>query len=70
MTTHSIILSWEIPWTEEPGGLQFTWSQREGHDLATKQQVTLGNHVCFLHLKLSSYFVGKVICTLPYRFHI
>ena len=22
MTTHSIILAWEIPWTEEPGGLQ------------------------------------------------
>ena len=23
MTTHSSILAWEIPWTEEPGGLQF-----------------------------------------------
>ena len=27
MATHSIILAWEIPWTEEPGGLQFTGSQ-------------------------------------------
>ena len=27
MTTHSSILAWEIPWTEEPGGLQFTGLQ-------------------------------------------
>ena len=26
--THSSILSWEIPWTEEPGGLQFMESQK------------------------------------------
>ena len=31
---HSNILAWEIPWTEEPGGLQSTWSQRVKHDLA------------------------------------
>ena len=30
--TCSSILAWEIPWTEEPGGLQFTGSQRVGHD--------------------------------------
>ena len=29
---------WEIPWTEEPGRLQFMGSQRVRHDLATKQQ--------------------------------
>ena len=28
MATHSSILSWRIPWTEEPGGLQFMGSQR------------------------------------------
>ena len=32
------ILVWEIPWTEETGGLQSRGSQRVGHDLATKQQ--------------------------------
>ena len=32
MATHSSILAWEIPWTEEPGGLQSTGSQRFGHD--------------------------------------
>ena len=32
MATHSSILAWEIPWTEEPGGLQSIQSQRVGHD--------------------------------------
>ena len=32
MATHSSILAWEIPWTEEPGRLQSTGSQRTGHD--------------------------------------
>ena len=32
MTTHFSILAWEIPWTEEPGGLQPMGSQRVGHD--------------------------------------
>ena len=32
MATHSSILAWEIPWTEEPGGLQSIGLQRVGHD--------------------------------------
>ena len=32
MATHSSILTWEMPWTEEPGGLQSMGSQRVGHD--------------------------------------
>ena len=32
MTTHSSILAWEIPWTEEPGGLQSMGSLRVGQD--------------------------------------
>ena len=38
MATHSSILDWEIPWTEEPGELQPTVSQKRGHNLTTKQQ--------------------------------
>ena len=39
MVTSSGILAWEIPWTEEPGGLPSTGLQRAGHDnLVTKQQ--------------------------------
>ena len=32
MATHSRILAWRIPWTEEPGRLQAMGSQRVGHD--------------------------------------
>ena len=32
MATHSSILGWEIPWTEEPDELQFMGLQRTGHD--------------------------------------
>ena len=32
MATHSSILAWRIPWTEEPGGLQSMGSQRVGHN--------------------------------------
>ena len=35
MATHSSALAWRIPWTEEPGGLQSTGSQRVGHNWAT-----------------------------------
>ena len=36
LTTHSSILAWIIPWTEELGGLQSMELQRVGHDLAAK----------------------------------
>ena len=38
MATHSSILDWKIPWTEEPGRLQPMRWQRVRHDLATAQQ--------------------------------
>ena len=38
MATCFSVLAWEIPWTEEPGGLQFTESQGVSNDLATEQQ--------------------------------
>ena len=49
MATHSSILVWDIPWTEDPGGLQFMESQRVKHDFVTKQQQYLGimSTLCF-----------------------
>ena len=44
MATHSSILAWRIPWTEEPGGLQSMGSHRVGHDrsnLAHTQRVII-----------------------------
>ena len=39
MATHSSILAWEIPWTEESGGQQSMGSQKsQTHNLATKQK--------------------------------
>ena len=38
MATHSSVLAWRIPWTEGPGGLQSTGSQRVRHE--GKQLVT------------------------------
>ena len=32
MATHSSVLAWRIPWSEEPAGLQCMGSQRVGHD--------------------------------------
>ena len=45
--THPSIFAWEIPWTEEPGGLQSIGSQRIGYDLATKQQKQWGRYTYY-----------------------
>ena len=43
MATHSSIHAWEIPWTEQCGGLYSLWGcKRVGHDLETKTAQTLG----------------------------
>ena len=44
MATHSGVLTWRIPRTEEPGGLQSMGSQRAGHDLVTKPPTTTKEH--------------------------
>ena len=38
MATHSSILAWKVPWTEEPGGLQSMGMQSVGYNLVTEQQ--------------------------------
>ena len=40
MATHSSILTWKTPWTEEPGDLQSIAWQRVGHDRATSLSYT------------------------------
>ena len=51
MTTHSSILAWSIPWTEEPGGLQSMGSQRVGQT----QPLTLS--LLLLSLCLTVYVI-------------
>ena len=58
MATHSSILAWWIPWTEEPGWLQSMGLQRVRHSLMTKQQQTTTltfvsiHHSCYRHYDL------------------
>ena len=49
--THSSILAWRIPWTEEPGGLQSMGSQRIGHDWATKHSISISRHCPVLNTR-------------------
>ena len=61
METHSNILAWKIPWTEEPGGLQSMGSQRVGHSRArayTHTQ-TYRKRNSGAYPAESSHFVGK-----------
>ena len=44
IVTHSSILAWRIPWTEEPGGLQSIGSQRVGHNWSWTQLKQLSMH--------------------------
>ena len=43
MATHSCILAWRVPWTEEPGGLQSMGSQRVRHNRATWHQHSIND---------------------------
>ena len=56
MATHSSILTWRIPWTEEPGGIQSMRSQRVGHDCATSFHflfsLDIRPHPCILPHKM------------------
>ena len=53
MTTHPSILAWEIPWTEEPGGLQPMGSQRVGHsEWTTTSKSHRGLGRCYLQTAL------------------
>ena len=56
MATHSSILAWRIPWTEEPGGLQSIGSQRIWHNWATNTFTFMYIHIQwkFVHLHLNA----------------
>ena len=58
MAIHSSILAWEIPWTEEPGGLQSMGLQRVEHDLVTE-------HVHTHHNESRGFFAVSFIALIP-----
>ena len=52
MATHSSILAWRIPWTEEPAGLQSMGSQRVGHDRKTKHSIVQAHPYRQIHMHI------------------
>ena len=59
MAIHSNIVAWEIPWTEEPGRLQYIGITRVGHDLVTEQQLPLIN--CAFLLDRQQIFFESIL---------
>ena len=47
MATHSSVLAWKIPWTEEPGRLQSMGSQRVRHDWSDLEHIQ--THTSYIH---------------------
>ena len=65
MATHSSILAWKIPWTEEPGGLQSKGCKRVRHDLATKHSThNFYISLCSTKGQKYSYCSFRVLCLL------
>ena len=56
MVTHSGILAWKIPWTEEPGGLPSMGLQRVGHDWASFTFRDRNQHTYFLSFYSDEFF--------------
>ena len=56
MTTHSSIVAWKIPWTKEPAGAQFMWSQRVKHDWVYTNTM----HTYIDHFWGPSFLLGDV----------
>ena len=61
MATHSSILAWRTPWTEEPGGLQSMGGQKAGHSQGTNTFTF--KHVVG-HLKMGSKALGSAKISL------
>ena len=72
MATHSSILAWEIPWTEESGGLQSTGLQRVGHDWTSEQRNSIMIDMMIMTSEMRSVAFNSVEpslnwnCPLPY----
>ena len=49
MATHSSVLAWRIPWTEEPGGLQSMESQRIERDCTTEHTAIIARNLPEIH---------------------
>ena len=72
LTTHSSILAWRIPWTEEPGGLQSMGSQRVGHDMSEFHWVFLAPFLKIIYTDVQVYFLILLhwsTCLFLHQYH-
>ena len=78
MATHSSTLSWKIPWTEEPGGLQATWSQKSQTWLSNScwykaiinaNTMLYDNHISlkWWNVKMNNYKVNYISWGMIYK---
>ena len=65
MATHSSILAWKIPWTEEPDRLQSMELQRGGHNWETKQQIKGHNSGAARWNRCIGQGMGKAFMPFP-----
>ena len=68
--THSSILAWRIPWTEEPGGLQSMGLQRVGHNLETEQQQDSNVHTFLQFLSLILWLLQKIMSSSQRKMYL
>ena len=67
--THSSILAWEIPWTEEPGGPQYTGSQRVRQDRGTNTHTHI--HTCTrAHTSTHTHMHTRTHTCIHTRIHV
>jgi len=64
MAIHSSILAWEIPWTEEPGGLQFMGSQRVRHDSSSHKHNICYRIATTLGFPVRKHLTGGFLCAV------
>ena len=76
MATHSSILAWEIPWTEEPGGLYSPWGHKRVRQTeqacahqALRDRMPRGLHYSVIHTFLQRPFEAPLSILLVSTFH-
>ena len=66
MVTHSRILAWKTPWTEEPGGLQPMGSQRVKHDRATEHACMHTHSLPRNNFEAYLHSINRVVINFPF----
>ena len=65
MATHSSVLAWRIPWTEEPGRLWSIGSQSVRHDWSNLARTYIITYIYHYNIVQSIFTALKVLCVLP-----